>query len=181
VVLHGLGGIGKTQLAIKYAQDHSKDYLAVLWLNGNDVDSLEQSLADAAQRLRDEHPKSSALKAMVELPNPSEIARAMVRWLGRSSNQRWLLVFDNVDNPILPSHPDGAYEIGRYLPVARHGHVIVTTRLSELDIGTSVPVKQLTDVGESVAIIAATSQRAGVLDGAILLKIQGLSPTMYRS
>lgn len=165
VVLYGLGGIGKTQLATAYATRRCDDYLTVIWLNGNDADSLDQSFAFAAQRLQDEHPASTALKAMLGLPNPSETAQAMVRWLGVGSNKRWLLIFDNVDNPKLPSNPDGAYDLARYIPVAGHGHILVTTRLSELDIGQGIPVKQLTDTKESLAILAASSRRAAVLNG----------------
>jgi AAA+ ATPase superfamily predicted ATPase len=33
VVLHGLGGIGKTQLAIKYIKRHKEKYTAIFWLN----------------------------------------------------------------------------------------------------------------------------------------------------
>jgi ATP/maltotriose-dependent transcriptional regulator MalT len=40
VVLHGLGGIGKTQLAITYARRHKEKYTAIFWLNANDEDSL---------------------------------------------------------------------------------------------------------------------------------------------
>lgn len=159
VVLSGLGGIGKTQLAAAYAKSHSADYLAVIWLQGNDVNSLEQAFAHAAQRLRDEHPTSTALAAMLELPNAAEIAQAMVRWLSTSGNRQWLLIFDNVDNVKLPINPYGAYDLTPYFPVAAHGHIMVTTRLSELDVGRRIAVKQLTDLGESMAILAATSQR----------------------
>lgn len=38
-VLHGLGGIGKTQLAIAYARKHQEVYSAILWVNGKTVNS----------------------------------------------------------------------------------------------------------------------------------------------
>jgi AAA ATPase domain len=126
LVLHGLGGIGKTQLATKYATDHCDEYLAVIWLNGNGADSLNQSFAEAARRLRDEHPTSTALKTIVELVNTAEMALAMVRWLGRGSNKEWLLVFDNVDNPKLPGDLEGAYYLTQYIPAADHVHILVT-------------------------------------------------------
>ena len=44
-VLHGLGGIGKTQLAIAYARKHQDVYSAIIWVNGNSKDTLFQSLA----------------------------------------------------------------------------------------------------------------------------------------
>ena len=48
-VLYGLGGIGKTQLAIAYARKHHQRYSAMLWLNGNSRDRLVQSLAVLAE------------------------------------------------------------------------------------------------------------------------------------
>ena len=45
VVLHGLGGIGKTQLAISYAKRFSNSYSAVFWLNIQDETSVKQSFA----------------------------------------------------------------------------------------------------------------------------------------
>ena len=39
-VLHGLGGIGKTQLAIAYARRYQKSYSAILWLDGKSKDTL---------------------------------------------------------------------------------------------------------------------------------------------
>ncbi|KAL6242969.1 hypothetical protein RBB50_010069 [Rhinocladiella similis] len=51
VVLHGLGGIGKTQLAIKYATQHKEKYTAIFWLNANNKDSLELSFRHIAQRI----------------------------------------------------------------------------------------------------------------------------------
>jgi ATP/maltotriose-dependent transcriptional regulator MalT len=49
VVLYGLGGIGKTQLAIAYAKQYRDKYSAVFWLNIRDEDSLKQSFAKAAK------------------------------------------------------------------------------------------------------------------------------------
>ena len=43
VVLHGLGGIGKTQLAIEYVRRHKGKYMAIFWLNTNDEFSLRLS------------------------------------------------------------------------------------------------------------------------------------------
>jgi hypothetical protein len=46
VVLHGLGGIGKTQLAIEYITRHKEKYTAVFWFNANDEDSLKLGFRD---------------------------------------------------------------------------------------------------------------------------------------
>jgi AAA+ ATPase superfamily predicted ATPase len=45
VVLHGLGGIGKTQLAVEYVRRHKEKHTAIFWLNANNKDSLQLSFA----------------------------------------------------------------------------------------------------------------------------------------
>ena len=56
VTLHGLGGIGKTQLAIAYSKDHRHDYSAIFWLNMKDEASVMQSYSRIANRVLKEHP-----------------------------------------------------------------------------------------------------------------------------
>src|SRR5271170_7738318 len=48
-VLHGLGGIGKTQLSVAYAKQYRDSYSAIFWLNIKDEDSLKQSFANSAK------------------------------------------------------------------------------------------------------------------------------------
>lgn len=44
-VICGLGGMGKTQLAIEFARKHHSRYSAVFWLDGSSKDRLKQSLS----------------------------------------------------------------------------------------------------------------------------------------
>jgi DNA replication protein DnaC len=64
VVLHGLGGIGKTQLAVAYAKRHKDNYSAIFWLNIKDEDSLKQSFAKVAKQILREHPSASRLSSV---------------------------------------------------------------------------------------------------------------------
>ena len=48
VIVHGLGGMGKTQLVLASAQRHKDDYLAVFWVNSKSKDTLKQGYAVAA-------------------------------------------------------------------------------------------------------------------------------------
>jgi hypothetical protein len=50
-VLHGLGGIGKTQLAVDFARRHHRRFSSVFWLDGRSEDSLKRSIANCANRI----------------------------------------------------------------------------------------------------------------------------------
>ena len=47
-IVHGLGGIGKTQLAIEYLMRYQSKYSATVWLNARDETSLQQSFVQVA-------------------------------------------------------------------------------------------------------------------------------------
>lgn len=72
VVLHGLGGIGKTQLAVAYTKRHKDNYSAIFWLNLKDEDSLKQSFAMVAKQILREHPSASRLSS-INIKNLDEV------------------------------------------------------------------------------------------------------------
>ena len=95
VVLHGLGGIGKTQLAIAYAKRYKGNYSAIFWLNIKDEDSLKQSFAKAAKQILLEHPSASRLSSVninESKENLNEVIDAVKAWLSLPNNTRWLMI-----------------------------------------------------------------------------------------
>jgi replication-associated recombination protein RarA len=56
VVLHGLSGMGKTQLALVYAQRYKDEYSAVSWVYNKDVDTLRQGYAVTTRCIYRDHP-----------------------------------------------------------------------------------------------------------------------------
>jgi hypothetical protein len=166
VFVHGLGGIGKTQLALAYAQRHKDEYSAVLWVNSKDVDTLKQGYAAAARRIYREHPSLVHLKAVAEGSDLDEAAEAVKRWLSSAGNDRWLVIFDNYDTPKLPGHNEsGTFDIRPFLPETDQGAVLITTRSSQLQLGRPVAVKKLRDIKHSLEILSQTSRRDGLSSG----------------
>ncbi len=160
VLLQGLGGIGKTQLAVEYVKQQRDAYPAIFWLNGKSEDMLKQSFKNMAKRLFDQFPSSTLLRTAAESKDADQVAEAMKRWLSVKGNNQWLMVFDNVDNPKLPGIRDPqAYNIKSYFPEAHQGFILITTRSSQLKIGKIIPVKKLQNVQESIAILAHMSDR----------------------
>jgi hypothetical protein len=85
--IHGLGGVGKTQLAARYARLHRASYDVIWWLPAEQLATLRADLATLAVAM--------AL-VDVDVDEPEAVAAAR-GWLER--NVRWLLVFDNVPAP----------------------------------------------------------------------------------
>jgi Heterokaryon incompatibility protein (HET) len=168
-VLHGLGGIGKTQLAITYAKRHRHNYSAVFWLNIKDEDSLKQSFARVAGQILQEHPSASFLSTVDLKDNLNAITDAVKSWLSLPNNTRWLLIYDNYDNPKIPGNTDpAAVDVRGYLPEGYQGSVIITTRSSQATLGRRIHIKKLEDVQDSLTILANSSRREVSADGGSL-------------
>jgi hypothetical protein len=169
VVLHGLGGIGKTQLAIKYATRHKEKYTAIFWLNANDEDSLKLSFRRIAQRILEDQegrPSTRAL-ASVDLDGDLDhVVTAVTTWLNLRRNTRWLMIYDNYDNPRTPGNVDrSGVDIRRFLPGADHGSIIITTRSAQVSQGHRIQVQKLKNIHESLGILSNTSRRENIDNG----------------
>ena len=165
VVLHGLGGIGKTQLAIAYAKRHKDSYSAIFWLNIKDKDSLKQSFAKVAKQILREHPLASYLSSVDIKGDLDKVIDTVKAWLSLPSNTRWLMIYDNYDNPKLQGSTDPAeVNIHDYLPESYQGSIIITTRSSQVQIGRLIRVKKLENVNDSIEILSYASRREGLID-----------------
>jgi hypothetical protein len=170
VVLQGLGGIGKTQLAVAFAKLHRADYTAVLWLNIKDEDALKQSFARIARQILRAHPSASRLMNVDTNQNLDEVVDAVKAWLSLPDNTRWLMIYDNYDNPRVPGNQDlAAVDIRKFLPESYQGSVIITTRSSQVRIGHPIRICKLEDIHDSLAILSNTSRRSGLTDSKNIL------------
>jgi hypothetical protein len=74
-IIHGLGGMGKTQLAIRFAQAHKDDFTAIFWLSGKDRGTLLQSLSSIFPRL----PGQSHADGVINDEEVEQRARGVLR------------------------------------------------------------------------------------------------------
>ena len=132
---HGLGGIGKTQLAVEYARRHHSRYSALFWLDGSTEDQLKQSFIDMAHRLPQDQMTAGAAEALRQSSIDVDIVvNGVLQWLSLPSNQHWFLIIDNADRDHLHKDRDPqAYDVKKYFPSADHGSILITSRLASLE------------------------------------------------
>lgn len=175
-VLHGLGGIGKTQLAIAYARKHQEVYSAILWINGSSKDTLLQSLAAFAIYARIDGIQQSTVDPTRHGQEIAEKADAVLRWLALERNRQWLLLFDNVDRDYRAEAKDSlSYDIESFLPGADHGSILITTRLPHLgEFGNATKVSRV-DSEQALRILTNNSPLPQSTPGSTFIRYSHLN------
>lgn len=132
-VLYGMGGAGKSQIALKFAEENQKrcvqtaelltkreitpgrfDY--IFWLDASRRDTIEQGYKDIAA------------ECCAEASEKGNAVESALRWLG-SIDREWLLLLDNADDRNILS------VLSSLLPKGHRGNIIYTSRNSEMRIG----------------------------------------------
>lgn len=133
-ILHGLGGIGKTQLSVECARKYQGNYSAIFWIDGSAKERVRRSIADLASRLP-QHQISEESRSYFqkESTNVDQVVEDVLKWLSRPLNDQWLLIFDNVDREFSISSIDSkAFDMQAYFPMADQGSILITSRLTSL-------------------------------------------------
>ncbi|PSN66380.1 hypothetical protein BS50DRAFT_635509 [Corynespora cassiicola Philippines] len=107
-VAFGVGGSGKTQFCCKFADDNRDNFWGVFWVDASNPGNAESSFASINQRANIAASEGSNMRAAKD-------------WL--ATQERWLLIIDNADNPSCP--------VDDYFPDSKLGCILITTRNPE--------------------------------------------------
>ncbi|WP_433474184.1 FxSxx-COOH system tetratricopeptide repeat protein [Spirillospora sp. CA-142024] len=136
VAVHGLGGIGKTQLALEYCHLHMNSYAIVWWVRAETPVTIRADLTRLAVRL-----------AVGDLNDELRATESAIEAL--SNRDDWLLVFDNAES---------ASALRPYLPSAS-GNIVITSRARGWeDTATCLEVEQL-ELSEAVQLLRQRTNR----------------------
>ncbi|MCD4799816.1 MAG: TIR domain-containing protein [Methanosarcinales archaeon] len=131
--IHGLGGVGKTQLALEYAYRSVAEYEIVWWVRSEEPATMAADYASLAKAL--DLPEKEAADQLL-------IIKAVKQWL--EQHPKWLLVFDNAKDRA---------DVKKYIPHGQMGHVLITYRNANLrGIAAPLDVKVL-ERSESVDLL----------------------------
>jgi hypothetical protein len=169
IVILANGGMGKTQLVLKYISRHSNLFSAVFWVNASSLETMQTSFIGIAEQLIKHYAKMQKGSSpdyfsiarhldMVGLVNekgrivigensPRLVINAVKGWLALDGNHKWLMVFDNVDD--LES-----FNVSDSFPhKSSVGNVIITTRRRDcMDYGKGLELKEMEE-SESIELI----------------------------
>ncbi|ORY63373.1 uncharacterized protein BCR38DRAFT_344867, partial [Pseudomassariella vexata] len=165
-------------------------------LNATDETSLQQSFARVAEWILRQQPWSDYIKMAVDDRDIKMITKAVKRWFDDPRNDRWLLVYDNYDNPKLNSAnqrdestkgttgskvegdtsqadipTSKAYDIRPFFPDCYQGAIIVTTRSSTVKLGKTVQLEKPRNLDDSLEILALTSHQHSLENGEVVATI----------
>jgi KaiC/GvpD/RAD55 family RecA-like ATPase len=128
VALVGLGGIGKTQVALQFAYSvkANKQEYSIFWVAALSKASFEKAYAELAHKLGVKRSKED-----------EDVKDLVYYYLCSEKAGKWLLIIDNADDMEVVIGSNGKYGIYRYLPNSESGRVVFTIRSREVAVAVA--------------------------------------------
>ncbi|KAJ7080691.1 P-loop containing nucleoside triphosphate hydrolase protein [Mycena epipterygia] len=133
-VLHGLGGAGKTQIALKFIEQSASHFTNIFFIDSSTVETIE-----------------TGLKTIAKTKSIGNSIQDALQWL-RSRQEEWLLFFDNADDPKI--------NLNKYFPQCTHGNILITSRNPGLCVyaGSHSSVPDMDETGAMNLLLTSAAQ-----------------------
>lgn len=171
--------MGKTQLAVEFARRHKTAFSSIFFIDGSSKDALLQSFLQVFRRVTIsdiDDAKSNSERDGVTNSTPDGITAKTLEWFSLEGNERWLLIYDNVD--LEPTDP-GGFALDAFFPAKDCGFIIVTTRLASLPVAATVKHLRELDAMQSIELLTKTSTAGNAMKAVTYLdsrpRAQGMS------
>ena len=152
--IYGLGGVGKSELALHHAATRCADYSLIWWITAEDAAQIQAGLAALAGRLCSE---------IALAGTTTDGSQWAVAWL--QAHPGWLLILDNVNDP---------GDIEELLGQLNGGHILVTTRRDANWDQTADPIQlDVLDVASAADLITLRTGRHDTADQDVAAAIAG--------
>ncbi|RUP48810.1 hypothetical protein BC936DRAFT_143928 [Jimgerdemannia flammicorona] len=184
ISLSGLGGMGKSQIALEFCYRNKEHYQYIFWMEADTDTALQSSFNATAKKL--------------DLPilgkSPADVVNCTIEWF--QENSGWLLVFDNADDYSLKSTSYFCLQ-DEYFPKSGRGIILMTTRLKyktgqenmvvdldeikmDNDTALKLLLRENDDDGNALAIVQMLGHLPLALDLAgALMEIERCTPTEF--
>ncbi|KAG4442234.1 hypothetical protein IFR05_002283 [Cadophora sp. M221] len=140
-LLYGIGGSGKTQICLKFAQEHRKKFRSIFWIDASSTETVQEGFFNIARTCK--------LEESIDM---------VKTWL--STQKDWLLIFDNADDPEL--------DMSRFFPRCPESTILMTSRNPDLRHSANAGSCKVDIMSseDAVALLLTTSAHDGCKDKA---------------
>ncbi|KAJ6533785.1 hypothetical protein DFH09DRAFT_1284374 [Mycena vulgaris] len=134
-LLHGLGGAGKTQIALKFIDEFASHFTDIFFIDTSTIGTID-----------------TGLKNIATTQNAGSTAQDGLNWLC-SKPAEWLLFFDNADDPNI--------NLNSFIPHCKHGNILITSRNPGLRVyaGSDSPISDMEET-EAVELLLNSAAQA---------------------
>jgi GTPase SAR1 family protein len=125
-LLWGTGGIGKTQICLKFIEEMTGRLSHVFWVDASSVESINMSL------------RGISSVAAAQASGLDDSVESVLQWMSRLQEE-WLIVFDNADEPPV-------YVVERFIPPGNRGNILITSR--NRSMGSLISFENIIEINE---------------------------------
>jgi hypothetical protein len=149
VALVGLGGMGKTRIAIEYARRFRKSgEVSVFWVHASSAGRMRKAYFDIANEAQIPGRQDTKIDIFTLVKN----------WLEDQKSGKWLLIVDNADDADL-LYKHGGPRLADWLPRSESGSILMTTRSERVGISFATAANMIRLAGlnpeDSIVLVAS--------------------------